>query len=37
MTFGAGNAPDNHDGSSVEKANDRGVIIVNCTQCLRGR
>lgn len=38
-TFGAGNAPDNRPDflAVLQEANDRGVIIVNCTQCLRGR
>lgn len=38
-TFGAGNAPDNRPDflAVLKEANDRGVIIVNCTQCLRGR
>ncbi|XP_029973108.1 60 kDa lysophospholipase isoform X2 [Salarias fasciatus] len=37
-TFGSGNAPDNQPDLLVElkAATDRGVIIVNCTQCLRG-
>jgi L-asparaginase len=29
QTYGVGNAPE-------DAANDRGVIIVNCTQCLKG-
>jgi len=38
-TFGAGNAPDNRPKllKVLKEANDRGVIIVNCTQCMRGR
>ena len=38
-TFGAGNAPDNRPDflAVLRKATERGVIIVNCTQCLRGR
>ncbi|XP_063058373.1 60 kDa lysophospholipase-like [Engraulis encrasicolus] len=42
-TFGAGNAPTTPDGpdstnilAELKKATDRGVIIINCTQCLRG-
>ncbi|MGF1469771.1 MAG: type I asparaginase, partial [Sandaracinaceae bacterium] len=38
-TFGAGNGPD-QDGELLRvlrDANDRGVVIVNVTQCLRGR
>ena len=36
-TYGAGNIP-NDEGilQSLAKANDRGVVIVNCTQCLYG-
>ena len=36
-TYGAGNIP-NDDAilKSLAKANDRGVVIVNCTQCLYG-
>ncbi|MGD8963654.1 MAG: asparaginase, partial [Desulfobacterales bacterium] len=36
-TYGIGNAPE--DGgllAALKAANDRGVIIVNCTQCLKG-
>lgn len=38
-TFGSGNAPDNRPEllNILRDANERGVIIVNCTQCLRGR
>lgn len=38
-TFGSGNAPDNRPEllEIIKNANERGVIIVNCTQCLRGR
>ena len=38
-TFGSGNAPDNRPNMLriLKEANDRGVIIVNCTQCHRGR
>lgn len=38
-TYGTGNAP-TRDGALVEviaEATARGVVIVNCTQCLRGR
>ncbi|XP_043118144.1 60 kDa lysophospholipase-like [Puntigrus tetrazona] len=37
-TYGSGNAPDNRPDllAEIRKATDRGVIIVNCTQCLRG-
>ncbi len=36
-TYGAGNAPENRDlVATLKAANDRGVIIVNCTQCLKG-
>ncbi|XP_030641905.1 60 kDa lysophospholipase isoform X2 [Chanos chanos] len=37
-TYGSGNAPDNRADLLEEfyKATERGVIIVNCTQCLRG-
>lgn len=38
-TYGAGNAP-SRDGALLEviaEATGRGVVIVNCTQCLRGR
>lgn len=37
-TFGTGNAP-NHDRALLDilaEANARGVVIVDCTQCLRG-
>lgn len=38
-TFGAGNAPDRDEGllRALREATDRGVVIVNVTQCLRGR
>ncbi len=38
-TFGAGNAPVRDDAllASLAEATKRGVVIVNCTQCLRGR
>ncbi|XP_043118230.1 60 kDa lysophospholipase-like [Puntigrus tetrazona] len=37
-TYGSGNAPDNRQDllDEIRKATQRGVIIVNCTQCLRG-
>ncbi|XP_071402723.1 60 kDa lysophospholipase isoform X1 [Centroberyx affinis] len=37
-TYGSGNAPDNRADllEELKKATDRGVIIMNCTQCLRG-
>ncbi|XP_078133840.1 60 kDa lysophospholipase isoform X2 [Sander vitreus] len=37
-TYGSGNAPDNRNDllEELKKATDRGVIIMNCTQCLRG-
>uniref|UniRef100_W5N5I7 asparaginase n=1 Tax=Lepisosteus oculatus TaxID=7918 RepID=W5N5I7_LEPOC len=37
-TYGSGNAPDNRADLLEEfrKATDRGVIMINCTQCLRG-
>lgn len=37
-TFGAGNAPDNRPEllDALREASDRGVVIVNCTQCHRG-
>ena len=36
-TYGAGNIPnDEAILQSLAKANDRGVVIVNCTQCLYG-
>uniref|UniRef100_A0A3P9P3L7 asparaginase n=1 Tax=Poecilia reticulata TaxID=8081 RepID=A0A3P9P3L7_POERE len=37
-TYGSGNAPDNRPDllEELSKATDNGVIIVNCTQCLRG-
>ncbi|XP_067291288.1 60 kDa lysophospholipase-like isoform X2 [Pseudorasbora parva] len=37
-TYGSGNAPDNRQDllNEIRKATDRGLIIVNCTQCLRG-
>ncbi|XP_069063361.1 60 kDa lysophospholipase [Pleurodeles waltl] len=37
-TYGAGNAPDNRLDllQALKDATDRGVLIVNCTQCLLG-
>ncbi|XP_049451800.1 60 kDa lysophospholipase isoform X3 [Epinephelus fuscoguttatus] len=37
-TYGSGNAPDNRPDllEELKKATDSGVIIINCTQCLRG-
>uniref|UniRef100_A0A8C4EA26 asparaginase n=1 Tax=Dicentrarchus labrax TaxID=13489 RepID=A0A8C4EA26_DICLA len=37
-TYGSGNAPDNRLDllEELKKATDSGVIIINCTQCLRG-
>lgn len=36
-TYGVGNAPEDRDlVATLKGANDRGVIIVNCTQCLKG-
>ncbi len=37
-TFGAGNAPDRDDDliGALRDATDRGVVIVNVTQCLKG-
>ena len=36
-TYGVGNAPEDRDlVATLKAANDRGVIIVNCTQCLKG-
>lgn len=38
QTFGAGNIPSNRKDlvDELKKANERGVIIVNCTQCTSG-
>ena len=38
-TYGAGNAPSRDEAllSVLRRAGERGVVIVNCTQCLRGR
>ncbi|RXN06137.1 60 kDa lysophospholipase-like isoform X4 [Labeo rohita] len=37
-TYGSGNAPDNRPDllDEIHKATKRGLIMVNCTQCLRG-
>ena len=37
-TYGTGNAPDNRPDllAEMKEATDRGVIIINTTQCLRG-
>ncbi|XP_053701162.1 60 kDa lysophospholipase isoform X1 [Synchiropus splendidus] len=37
-TYGSGNAPDKRPDllEELKKATDSGVIIINCTQCLRG-
>ncbi|XP_019721003.1 60 kDa lysophospholipase isoform X1 [Hippocampus comes] len=37
-TYGSGNGPDNRSDllEELKKATDSGVIIINCTQCLRG-
>jgi len=38
QSYGAGNVPDNRDDfiKVFAKASSRGVLIVNCTQCLVG-
>jgi L-asparaginase len=37
-TYGGGNGPDNDPSflAALEEASARGVVIVNCTQCIRG-
>lgn len=37
-TYGSGNAPDNRADllEEIRKATERELIMVNCTQCLRG-
>ncbi|KAM4543243.1 60 kDa lysophospholipase isoform 2-T2 [Odontesthes bonariensis] len=37
-TYGSGNAPDNRPDllAELKKATDNGVIMINCTQCLKG-
>ena len=39
LTYGSGNAPSNDQSflNALTEAKDRGVIIVNCTQCYRGK
>lgn len=38
QSFGVGNAPqDERFLSSLQNASDRGMVIVNCTQCLQGQ
>jgi len=38
-TYGVGNAPDSDSAliAVISQAVDRGVVVVNCTQCLQGR
>ena len=38
QTYGSGNAPNNRDDliTEIKKATRRGVLIINCTQCLHG-
>jgi L-asparaginase len=38
LTYGVGNGPDRDEDllKAIRKATDRGVVIVACTQCLRG-
>ena len=38
QTYGVGNAPNNREDliSEFKNAMDHGVIILNCTQCIRG-
>lgn len=37
-TYGRGNAPNNQPNllQELKKATEKGVLILNCTQCLRG-
>jgi len=37
-TYGIGNGPENDDAliTALKKACDNGIIVVNCTQCLKG-
>lgn len=36
-TYGSGNAPDREELlEELRKATERSVVILNCTQCLRG-
>jgi L-asparaginase len=39
MTYGMGNAPSHQSDflKQLARANEAGIIIVNCTQCLKGR
>jgi len=39
LTYGSGNAPSNDQSflNALTEAKNRGVIIVNCTQCYRGK
>ena len=39
LTFGAGNFPDNRPVliGELQKAIARGVVVVNCTQCIKVR
>ena len=39
QTFGAGNMPSQRTDiiAEIKEAVDRGCIVVNCTQCLRGQ
>jgi len=38
QTYGAGNIPDSRKDliEDLREASDRGVLIVNCTQCTKG-
>lgn len=38
QTYGSGNVPDrdSHWFQELKAASDRGVVIVNCTQCSKG-
>lgn len=38
QSYGAGNIPSNRKDllAALEEATSRGIIIVNCTQCLEG-
>ena len=38
LSFGVGNAPENPELLALLKdASDRGVVIINCTQCVKGK
>ena len=39
QSFGAGNMPSKREDiiAEIKKAIDRGCIIINCTQCLKGQ